>query len=268
MGRSVLGLCLALAACSSPSGAPPVEGWSAGDVQSRPIIVDTDRVHPMTQYVEMGNVYIDRGRALSTPTGGSSLIDADIGSLCSIAPRGGFEDAALGFEILSQNEAGQTVVNTDWFLRRTFPVFIMNAVRYLGGVRDTASGTSVQPGSTIQLRTDAPVDRIVVRAPDGKRTEVVRDSQNRFVFTATDQLGVYSVFEGHSRTASQQFAVNLFDSQESNLRPRPEIQLQYEEVKAAGGLEPTRKETWKWILIAGLVVLVFEWYIYNRRVYL
>jgi hypothetical protein len=222
----------------------------------------------MTQYVEFGNSGIFEGRALTTPPGGSTLIDSDIGSLCSIAPRGGFEDAALGFDILSRNDQGELIVNTDWFSRRTFPVFMMNVVRYLGGVSDTASGASVQPGLQVELRTEAPVDRVVVETPGGKRSEVMRDSQNRFVFTATNQLGVYSVYEGRSRNASQQFAVNLFDSQESDLRPRPEIKLEYQEVQASGGIEPTRKEGWKWILMIGLLVLILEWYIYNRRVYL
>jgi hypothetical protein len=34
------------------------------------------------------------------------------------------------------------------------------------------------------------------------------------------------------------------------------------------GQEPARQELWKWLLGAGLVVLLCEWYIYNRRVYL
>jgi hypothetical protein len=32
-------------------------------------------------------------------------------------------------------------------------------------------------------------------------------------------------------------------------------------------VERARKELWKWLLIGGLGVLIFEWYVYNRRVY-
>jgi hypothetical protein len=32
--------------------------------------------------------------------------------------------------------------------------------------------------------------------------------------------------------------------------------------------EPARREAWKLLLLLGLGVLLFEWYIYNRRVYL
>ena len=40
------------------------------------------------------------------------------------------------------------------------------------------------------------------------------------------------------------------------------------QVKAAQGAQSTRNEYWKWLLGVGLLVLVFEWYVYNRRVYL
>ena len=97
---------------------------------------------------------------------------------------------------------------------------------------------------------------------------MLRQGTNQFVITDTDQLGIYRVFEGRNAKPTRQFAVNLFDSRESDLKPRPKIELGHEEVPGEGGLEPARKELWRWLLIAGLVVLVFEWYVYNRRVYL
>ena len=42
----------------------------------------------------------------------------------------------------------------------------------------------------------------------------------------------------------------------------------YVEVKAETRWEPARRETWKFLLVVALGVLLFEWYIYNRRVYL
>jgi hypothetical protein len=247
---------------------PPVEGWSQGEVQVEPFIIDTDRVHPLTQYLELGNVTIVEGRPLKTPPGGATLIDSHIGPLLSIAPREGFEDAVLGFEILGQDEEGNPEPKTDWHIRRSFPVFVMNAVRYLGGVTVSAGSSSAKPGTPYVLRTETPVERITVQLPDKRRVEVPRDTQNTYVVTNTDQLGVYAVFEGSNRTPTQQFAVNLFDSRESDLRVRPEIKLGYEKVASRGGLEPTRKEMWKWLLLVGLLLLVFEWYVYNRRVYL
>ena len=38
------------------------------------------------------------------------------------------------------------------------------------------------------------------------------------------------------------------------------------EVQAGEGRDQPR-ELWKWAVLAGLIVLLLEWYIYNRRVY-
>jgi hypothetical protein len=39
-------------------------------------------------------------------------------------------------------------------------------------------------------------------------------------------------------------------------------------VEGETAFEPSRFETWKYLLVLALGVLLFEWYIYNRRVYL
>jgi len=247
---------------------PPVAGWAQGPKTIRPIVIDTDRVHPLMQYIEMGDVLIVEGTPLKTPTGGTALIDADIGPVYSIAPREGFEDAALGFEILGPDDKGKLEPKTDWVIRRSFPVFAMNVVRYLGGLTRGGEMASVKPGQPMVLRTESTVDRVAVQRPDGQRAEVLRQAQNQFVYTNTDQLGIYTVFEGRNTMPARHFAVNLFDSRESDLKPRAKIELGHEEVPGTGGLEPARKELWRWLLFAGLAVLVFEWYVYNRRVYL
>jgi hypothetical protein len=45
------------------------------------------------------------------------------------------------------------------------------------------------------------------------------------------------------------------------------IQIGHETIEGTSGYELVRRETWKWLLLAGLAVLLVEWYIYNRRVY-
>jgi hypothetical protein len=36
----------------------------------------------------------------------------------------------------------------------------------------------------------------------------------------------------------------------------------------SAGWEPARREMWKPLLVAALLVLFCEWYVYNRRVYI
>jgi hypothetical protein len=69
---------------------PPVTGWSQGSKTTRPLIIDTDRVHPLMQYLELGDVLVVEGTPLKTPPGGAALIDAAQwgmgGTLCVFQP--------------------------------------------------------------------------------------------------------------------------------------------------------------------------------------
>lgn len=248
---------------------PPHPGWSQGARKPLPMIIDTDRTHPLTELVEMGALkVIYDGASIKGPEGASVLFDSNIGPLLVVGHRDGFEDAALGFEIVGKDDKGETIAKTDWPNRRSFPIFIMNTLRYLGGVRGALAVAATPPGAPVTLRSRYPVDRIQVRAPSGAASEVLAEGQNTFVYSKTEELGVYRVYEGGGPEVAQRFAVNLCDSRESDLTPRPEIQLGYETVAGRPGAEPARKELWKWLLLAGLVVLAFEWYVYHRRVYL
>ena len=253
---------------------PPVEGWSTEAAKPSPLIVDIDRLHPLMHLVEFGSILIYESLPTKGPEGATSLVDADHGSLLMIAPRGGFEDTFLTFEIFGEYPDGDVNAKTNWPRRKSFPVFVMNTLRYLGGGRGRLDVSAAQPGRPVKLRTELPVKRISVESPIGKRMTIEREGQNAFIFTRTGELGVYTVREGSAREAGQHFAINLFDSRESDLVPREVLDIPYydEEAQVVGikatTEEPSRKELWKWLLIGGLVVLVFEWYIYNRRVYL
>lgn len=245
---------------------PPGGEWKGGEPQL-PAIIDTDRAHPLLQLVELGNVTIAQGFPVTPPQGGSTLIDADIGPLLAIAPREGYEDAVLSFAIIGTNKEGKSEYHSDWHLRLSFPIFVKNVLEYLGGNAGAPLLPSIQPGTPMILRSQSPVAKMTVEAPTKQKVDVPRESQGTFVYTNTNDLGVYHVTEGSAKQVSQRFAVNLFSSRESDLHPAEKITLGYESVPGQRGVERTRKELWRWLLIGGLGILVFEWYVYNRRVY-
>jgi hypothetical protein len=249
---------------------PSFEGWTPSEKQGSPTIIDIDRVHPLTQLVDMNNVLIADSRVVQKPKGGSTLIDADLGPILAIGPRQSFEDAVLGFELVSSAEDGTDKPATDWSRRRSFPVFFMNAIKYLGGTGQHANVTSVRPGEVYPIRTLVPVDRVQVKTPAGENLEVLRESHQSIGFSQTEQPGIYEVREGTGSQLSQRFAVNLFDSRESDLQPAETVEIGHEAVQAEklAGRESVRKELWKAILLLGLAIVLLEWYIYNRRVYL
>ncbi len=62
------------------------------------------------------------------------------------------------------------------------------------------------------------------------------------------------------------FAVNLLDVEESNIEPRTAIHIGAEQVVSDQERRQPR-ELWKWFVLLALGLLLAEWYIYNRRVY-
>jgi hypothetical protein len=254
---------------------PPAEGWQAGPKTFPIAIGDVNQLHPLSQMLAMDNVQIIEGMPLMPPPGSTALMGAYLGqgearvfdTIYAVGPRAGYEDAVLGFEIISADENGKPAGNTDWAIRRSFPVFALNAIKYLGGVRSGLAMPSIKPGAAATLRTLTPVPKILVRSPRGEQFEVSKEAQNQYVFTHTEDLGIYEVREGSGQKVSQKLAVNLFDPRESNLFAPDKLDIDEVEVKAQTGKQVSRKEMWRWLLLGAIGLLVFEWYIYNRRVY-
>ena len=248
--------------------APPDKRWKPLPEEELPALIDTNRIHPLMQYVEMGNVIIVNSTPWEVPAGGTTLLESAAGPIIAIAPREGYEDVVVGFSVFRRDKKGKLEPNSDWSKRRSFPVFVINSLRYLGGVSSSSSTPTVLPGQPIAIRSQASVNQIEVETPNKKKRPVHREGENAFLFGDTDLLGLYRVYEDDQAEVAQQFAVNLFDSRESNLLTEEKIVLDHYEIEGQASSTMARIEIWRWILLAGLGVLLFEWYVYNRRVYL
>jgi hypothetical protein len=245
---------------------------------SVPQIIDWNRSHPLLANVELGNFDIVETLLLTPPAGATTLVDAAEGPIVAVASRNSYEDLVLGFPILIEVD-GSLQRNTDWINRLSFPTFWLNVLEYFAA-RQAVGERSLRPGEAIELRPLNPAaESITVTSPSGKAETLRRRGEQPLVYRLTDEIGVYRVTEGARET--RRFAVNLFDPAESDVRLRtdetPEdaeqaavaaIKIGDLDVAATAGAAPARQELWRTLLIAALCVLVLEWWIYHRRVYL
>ncbi|MEW4452832.1 BatA and WFA domain-containing protein [Bremerella sp. JC817] len=248
-------------------GKPPVDEWVFKEEQVLPQVIDVAQSHPVMNFVNLGNVSIYKANPIEAPPGATVLIESDQGALMTIAPRKSFEDAVLGFSFLVTEE-DKTFFNTEWTKRLSFPVFIKNLVEYLGGVRSGQGEMSIRPGENYTFRSSGFASEVHIRPPSGRVRTIVPTADNLFSFGETDQLGTYEVREGNSDEVSRYFSVNIFDAEESEIQPKLEIETQWETIQGQETWLPMRQEYWKWLVVLALIVLLIEWYIYNRRVYL
>jgi hypothetical protein len=250
----------------------------ANRMVAAPQVIDWDRGSPLLAHVELGNVDFVDSLVLDPPPGAKVLIESTGGPIAAIAPRDSYQDAVLGFEIVGKGPDGTTTVNTNWPRRLSFPTFWLNVLEYLAGASEDNEANNVKPGRSMPIAVPPGADKLTVIDPVGEPTTLARGEQDVLQFHGTEKPGVYQVRSGDK--VVQRFAVNLFDRAESDVRVRPsqdpdsptvqpaDIRIGNVDVAAVVDRTPSRREMWKTLLLCALFVLLAEWYIYNRRVYL
>ncbi len=230
---------------------------------------------PIMQYIrDLSLVVIVTAKVVDLPPGAKSLIESNKGSLAFIAPREGFTDAIVTFPLIDGNTP-----NTTWFRYISFPLFILNSIQALGNVREGSSEEVSQPGRPVVLHAETINKEIAIDSADRPGVKVSRSPQGTFIYYNADKAGVYLArWEPGGRLP---FAVNLFDLRESDLAPRGLVPQgvpasQEESYKIKIGYSPVtgtqqprvQKDMWWIFAVLVLGVLLVEWYVYNRRVYI
>jgi hypothetical protein len=241
------------------------------------VVLDWDIGHPIMQYIrDLSLVYIAMARIVELPPGAKSLIDSNQGSLAFQAPREGFTDVVVTFPLIEG-----TMPNTTWFRYISFPLFILNSIQSLGNVREGAGEEVALPGRPVTLHAETASREITVTPADGKVPETVaRSPQGTFIYNHADKAGTY--LARWEPNGLLPFAVNLFDLRESDLASRGlvpdgtpssmaesyKIKIGYNPVTGTQKPTPVQKDIWWYFALLVLGVLLVEWYIYNRRVYI
>ncbi|HYG33406.1 MAG TPA: VWA domain-containing protein, partial [Clostridia bacterium] len=218
-----------------------------------PAIVDWKSAHPLLRYAGFDNVQIVQSLAAKTPTWAVSLADSPQAPLILAGELGRQRIIWVGFDILESN----------WPLRVSFPIFIANAVEWLNPANARGGQLLVKGGEAFRLGLAAPEKTAQVTLPDGTTRKLeLNPNANELVFGDTYKQGIYRLRLGTNETT---FCVNLLDPAESNIKPRDELQLGKYARVAATTQQRANMELWRTIAWLGLAVLMFEWWYYHRR---
>ncbi|HMP79197.1 MAG TPA: BatA and WFA domain-containing protein [Pirellulaceae bacterium] len=245
---------------------PPGDAWTIGERNFPTLLIDYDQSHPLLETTQFSRVTIVEGAALSGPPGTKPLVEADYGTIVAIGPRGGYQDLVLSFPLIEMDDQGKLSVNTNWPSQLSFPLFIQNVVRVLGGGSRQIGSHDIRTGQIASLRRSPQVEQIRVQSPDNRLFTLRRARDGEFIFGHTDRRGFYTVTDLVPPGETIPFAVNLLDAQESNLAVNDSLDIGGEQIAASAARETVWLELWKWLVLAALVVLFVEWIIYNRRI--
>ena len=185
-------------------------------------------------------------------------------------------EAAAGPLLLAGEVDGQRVAAFTFDLRASdlplqiaFPVIMANITAWLSPGRVIAGDDILQPGATVPLIPDARAAAMTVTLPDGTVWEQATAGVGEpLLFSETQQTGIYRISlrdpSGETRAAGG-FAVNFFDGNESRIMPVETLRFGQAEVSGGSEVGEGLRELWPWFLLAGLGVLLVEWWITYRR---
>ncbi len=95
------------------------------------------------------------------------------------------------------------------------------------------------------------------------------DAQGNLNWGPVLRAGLYDISfvdAASGQPQTRKVAANLFSSEESRIEPMQEIVLGVDAVSAAEVSNERRASVWPWFLGLALLILMLEWWVYQRRI--
>jgi len=217
--------------------APNLPVGVTGTVRVGQVLRWTGR-HPVMRYVDLADVTI--GDALRLEPRGGEVLAEGTTPLIWVYEGDGVRAVVTAFSL----------EHSDLPLHVGFPIFLSNALTWLGGAERIA-----QAGDTVILPSGS-VAEAVVTGPDGQ-VRPVAAAGGRVVLPAVDHVGLYTVRIGDRE---RRVVVNPA-AEEVAIAPLAPRSIRAED--SAGGNVQAR-EAWRSVLIVALMVVLAEWFLWLR----
>ncbi|MBN1345282.1 MAG: BatA and WFA domain-containing protein [Phycisphaerae bacterium] len=234
---------------------PKVEGVGDAGLVEGEYIYDWNDQHPILRHVVLNYLSVSKWRRMELPKRAIRLVEGETSPVIALLSAAGSRYLIVAFDVYDSN----------WPLRISFPIFIYNAVRHLSDSLTRGPSQSIPPGVAMSIPVPTGADALTVTRPDGRKDDLTVGDRQAIYFRDTRHLGVYRVqpsLEGY-----EAFAVNLLNPTESNVRPNAGFKIGTEKVATGETVRRQNQPLWPWLMLAVLGVLLVEWIIYNRRMF-
>lgn len=239
------------------------------------VVASALRDHPVLRATAIEELRVSDQVGLVVGSGGRVIAETTSGPLIAEVAHGGVRALVLGFDPAS----------TSWFVDPNLVVLIASAVKHLTGVEGEGAGAgSLRTGDVLSEVLPGGARDVRISGPGvvGGSAGLSLTPDGRVNWGPIETAGLYEVSwagEGGGRDQRdggrwvRRVPVGVLSDVESDVRGREAIAFETSEVVAvnAGGGDGAVSEPrgwWRWLVIGALALLVLEWWIYNRRVYL
>lgn len=225
--------------------AGPSSPVTIGGSDNSPKFISSEK-RALMENVDLDGLYIQSVRKVKPKGTAEVLALSSAGPLVVSSRSGGMRQIYVSFEPLQ----------SDFPLQVSFPIFIANALDFLGG-QESANMLAVRAGAPFSLAT---ASEVTIKAPDGD-TVKVGSSGGSVVVRNVRQIGRYDLtVDGKTKPVY----ASLRSDRESDIAPVPDIQVGGGKTKAQRA--PVRfADFWRPLGLLALLVLGGEWWLYARR---
>jgi len=251
--------------------APPFEGFEDGGPVEDVAIVDWEERHPVARFVNFATLALPKARRLKPREGDVEVVRSNRGPMVVEAREGDRNAIVCGFDLLSMPVEGA------WTFDPSFPIFLANAIRWLGGGGRDRKSLHLATGATAELHFPSGTAVAEVTRADAaaepRRLEV-RPGDDLLRVPGLDRSGLHFVQFFADDEAEEPlsdplpFAVNAAHAAESDVAPAESLELEGREVEGEAEATETNRDLWKLVAAIALVLVLAEWWIYNRRVFI
>ena len=239
--------------------APPLEGLTAFGTHDGVYARFVREEHMLFRSVSLDELFIAKVNAVQADKSFQVLAESAEGPLILALDRAELHVVYVTFDPLDSN----------WPFQRSFVNFVANAVEFLGRAGDAIALRGLAPGEALALRLPAGSRDIEIAIPNGTRAKVIADAEGNISWGPAQVAGLYRIEFIAPNTEGRQLrlvAVNIGDAAESRIAPLPDLVLGNTNVQGISVAATRRGALWPWILVLGLLVIVVEWWYYQRQI--
>lgn len=237
-------------------GIPGIDSLSVDGVVNENYFVTWREAHPLLRYVTLDNVYAIKWKRLKLPSYAARLVEGEDSTVVALITDPGHRYVVVAFDLLESN----------FRMQPAFPIFMQNVVDYLAGGSVTDSSRLISPGDTFSVQTPPGAQTLTVVRPDGTTDEQRVDDRHTMSYGKTREVGAYlAKFDDKDKTV-EAYCANILDTTESMVRPNTNLTLSGQAVESVSGDVEVNEPLWPWAVGLALLLLLIEWWVYNRRV--
>jgi hypothetical protein len=237
-------------------GRPPdgIDVSSPQELENQ-VIVDWRTKHPVLKYADLTNLFAAKCYKMILPRDADVLAEFNETPALALVRRNGSVFLLAGFDVLQSN----------WPFEPSFVLFCYNAAGFLGMQLGGGQEMNLKVGEPIVVEGLDGQIAAKIDGPDFSGMEIRSSVSGSLRFPGTDRAGTYRLSIGGQ--PDRFFAVNLLDTEESNIEPVKEIVLSGQPVQAEErGLSRANMPLWPFLVGLALVLVCLEWIIYNYKV--